>query len=222
MFDQAVDLTSFLNGLELSSSNYVSDGAKAFTPDSLDLTYFTTCEFNTVNYVSDGAKAFSQYSVDLTAFLSVGFGASYVANGNKVFTSPSAIEYVSALATVPGDTGQVIVFGLIIDFRANMRRLCVGGVVVFDAFYYGPRIVSYLWSFGDGSFSGDAEPSHQYLIPGLYDVQVLVNTEDGETRIVKKRRYVFVAQNSLVATATPSEGLEPLDVQFMAGLVCNV
>lgn len=40
-------------------------------------------------------------------------------------------------------------------------------------------IVSYLWTFGDGSSSSSANPSHLYSSPGTYQARLTVTDEDG-------------------------------------------
>ncbi|KHF24801.1 PKD domain-containing protein [Solemya velum gill symbiont] len=42
-------------------------------------------------------------------------------------------------------------------------------------------IVSYAWSFGDGTSSSDANPTHTYATPALYNVSLTVTDDDGAT-----------------------------------------
>ena len=54
-----------------------------------------------------------------------------------------------------------------------------GEVLFFDNSDDDPDIVSWHWSFGDGHFSDDANPSHTYVEPGFYTVCLIVENEFG-------------------------------------------
>jgi len=88
------------------------------------------------------------------------------------------------------------------DFSAALRPLQVipGGR---QPFY------SYLWDFGDGHFSTEAEPRHAYAVPGDYTVQLYAvnNYDDGKRppRPVKKKTKV---DRSMAATEIPVSGAE--------------
>lgn len=43
---------------------------------------------------------------------------------------------------------------------------------------------SYLWSFGDGATSTEANPAHTYMEPGLYRVRLLVSNDVGTARAI--------------------------------------
>lgn len=60
------------------------------------------------------------------------------------------------------------------DFEAD------GGDVFFveDATGGGADIVSYYWSFGDGSYGDGAEVEHSYAEPGVYEVCLTITTAD--------------------------------------------
>jgi len=57
------------------------------------------------------------------------------------------------------------------------------------------EVSSYLWSFGDGSTSTEANPSHTYAAPGDYDVTLTV-TGDRGSDTVAKTDHVHVTGNS--------------------------
>jgi PKD repeat protein len=46
------------------------------------------------------------------------------------------------------------------------------------------RVVSYAWSFGDGSTGVGATPVHQYAVAGQYDVSLTVTDDGGATGVV--------------------------------------
>ena len=61
-------------------------------------------------------------------------------------------------------------------------------------------INAYLWTFGDGTTSTDAEPVHMYRRPGSYSVSLTVTGPSG-TKTQTRSAYVSaVAANDLVAT----------------------
>jgi PKD repeat protein len=41
--------------------------------------------------------------------------------------------------------------------------------------------VTYMWTFGDGNYSTEANPQHAYLRPGTYDVKLVVRDSAGQT-----------------------------------------
>ena len=49
-----------------------------------------------------------------------------------------------------------------------------------------PRPDSYLWDFGDGNTSTEANPSHTYATPGNYTVTLQVSNTFGETTVAKQ------------------------------------
>lgn len=80
-------------------------------------------------------------------------------------------------------------------FKAELRPLVQipGG----RAPYY-----NYLWDFGDGHFSTQAEPTHQYAQPGDYDVTVYaVNNYDFGPKPKRPKKKVEVS--SAIASNTP-------------------
>ena len=83
----------------------------------------------------------------------------------------------------------------------------------------GGSIAGYLWDFGDGSTSTDANPAHTYTTPGNYVVTVTVTDNQG-AKSVNTVPVAVTAPNIppvAVATANPPEGAAPLSVVFTAG-----
>jgi hypothetical protein len=198
-FEPAIDITSFLSGIELSSSSYVSNGSKVYTSESLDLSYFTeSIEFSEGNYISDGAKSFSQESVDLTTiFSNIEFGVPYVTTGIKSFTTGVIIHF-STRPKIPGDTGQEIVFGYYVEFSAAPRRQRQDKKVQFTDQTFGPEIASRLWTFGDGETSASENPEHRYHNKGLKTVRLDVVSIDGEPASLTKSDYINIIGKSRV------------------------
>lgn len=82
----------------------------------------------------------------------------------------------------------------------------------------GGSVAGYLWDFGDGSTSTDANPAHTFTTPGNYVVTVTVTDNQG-AKSVNTVPVAVTAPNIppvAVATANPPEGAAPLDVVFTA------
>lgn len=60
-------------------------------------------------------------------------------------------------------------------FAVNMETACVGAKVDFKI-PENNKDESYLWNFGDGNFSTDPNPTHQYKMPGVFDVTLSVRS----------------------------------------------
>ncbi|MCB9101946.1 MAG: PKD domain-containing protein, partial [Anaerolineales bacterium] len=77
------------------------------------------------------------------------------------------------------------------------------------------EIETYLWDFGDGDSSSDAEPTHTYAATGSYSVGLTVTGPGGsDTKI--RRDYIIVGDVPPVArfVAEPLDGVAPLVVVF--------
>jgi len=65
-------------------------------------------------------------------------------------------------------------------------------------------VVSYRWTFGDGSAAAGREVTHQYHAPGTYDVCLTIKTQRGcETKICKALHVPGNAQAALQITPNP-------------------
>lgn len=79
-------------------------------------------------------------------------------------------------------------------------------------------ITGYIWDFGDGTISTEANPSHTYMLPGPF-VATLTVTDNGGATATQTVLVKAVAPNQLpvaVASAVPMSGPPPLDVIFYA------
>lgn len=77
-------------------------------------------------------------------------------------------------------------------------------------------IVSYLWDFGDGNTSSEANPVHLYRESGTYDVTLTVTDADGKADT--SLQTLQVQGNGVpvaLAEADVIEGPAPLSVSFM-------
>ncbi|MBN4051325.1 PKD domain-containing protein, partial [bacterium AH-315-M05] len=70
-------------------------------------------------------------------------------------------------------------YRLKVEFTFPSSQICLGDAVLFQSVdtscsNIASNLVSWDWDFGDGSFSTDTNPSHVYLAPGTYTVQLIV------------------------------------------------
>jgi len=68
----------------------------------------------------------------------------------------------------------------------------------------GDAVLSYRWTFGDGSSGNGQQVNHTYNVPGVYRVCLLINTEKGcETRICNDVRIAGTTQSTLQLSPNP-------------------
>lgn len=87
--------------------------------------------------------------------------------------------------------------------------------VTFTDHSTGEGIVSYSWTFGDGSSSTGRNPAHTYTEAGVYTVSLTVSTAE-QTDTETKSGYITVSTPKPVTafTASPTTGDYPLTVAF--------
>ena len=105
-------------------------------------------------------------------------------------------NYTEVQATIGGQTG---------DFETIARKDVENSTVVLTwvtastgtIINFSPisEIVNtWLWDFGDGNTSNDSVPSHTYLNPGIYDIQLITSDGQGCTDTAIKLNYIDVKQ----------------------------
>ncbi len=74
----------------------------------------------------------------------------------------------------------------------SLRQACAGTDVNFTA-KNSPKNGSYLWNFGDGSFSNQENPAHIYKKSGTFDVSLSVtNPNDGQISTIAMRDLITI------------------------------
>ncbi len=76
--------------------------------------------------------------------------------------------------------------------------------------------ISYLWAFGDGTFSIAPNPSASYLSPSLYNIRLVATNTFGCKDTAYRRASIFGYTGAF--TYTPTGGCSPLSVHFSAFL----
>lgn len=113
---------------------------------------------------------------------------------------------------------EVNVFpGITADFEFDYDT-CVAGPVVFtdlSSSGAGPNsIVSWDWSFGDGSISSAQNPVHTYQEPGAMDVQLLIRDINNCTGLKNRVVSYFPVPQLLVVAPSEFIGCQPADIFF--------
>jgi len=95
------------------------------------------------------------------------------------------------------DTAFII--GAVAKFGVDTTFFCDFGTVNFlDSTTFNDPIVVYNWDFGDGNISTLQNPVHQYSSPGLYTVQLMVQTQQGCRDTLIKPALIKVVQRPLI------------------------
>lgn len=81
---------------------------------------------------------------------------------------------------------------------------------------FGTAPFTYLWDFGDGAQSEEADPTHVYAAPGLYRVQLTVVDATGEEVVAPLLNVTVSSPAQLSATVNRTSVEEGIDVSFSA------
>ncbi|MEL6625523.1 MAG: PKD domain-containing protein, partial [Bacteroidota bacterium] len=73
----------------------------------------------------------------------------------------------------------------------------------------------YLWDFGDGNFSNQANPSHVYATPGSYDVTLIAQRNGGCADTLTLPNLIQIVGPKAVFLVDTVTGCAPLSVSFM-------
>ena len=87
------------------------------------------------------------------------------------------------------------------DFEVDQSIICrITDEVQFTNKSAGPGVLSYLWDFGDGNTSQDANPQHSYAEPGSYQVSLTVTDSTSLTDTSSQMITVSVDDTELELT----------------------
>ncbi len=104
-------------------------------------------------------------------------------NSGITAMSPESRQSLSQEPSIKENSNQINPSEKINSFKENQiesssfataKTHCVGAEVSFNS-PSTPDDVSFLWNFGDGSFSNESNPKHKYLNPGTYVVSLSVS-----------------------------------------------
>ena len=123
-------------------------------------------------------------------------------------TTTSSIPGGTSTTSIPDDntssTTATAVEGtqITVDFGASPTSGSAPLQVQFKNLTESKTVISsYLWDFGDGSFSSESEPVHSYAKKGTYGVQLTAYATDGTSAEVFKENYIEVEQSVLPQVA---------------------
>lgn len=126
----------------------------------------------------------------------------HIFNSFGSFT-PKLIMQDPAGCYIPvGGVDSIYVTGAKANFGYDDSLFCDYGFVNFiDSTTFNETVTSYSWLFGDGGSSTLQNPSHQYLAPGNYNVQLAVQTVSGCRDTLTKPNAIMVVRRPLIDIA---------------------
>ncbi len=93
----------------------------------------------------------------------------------------------------------VIVLGAEADFGISNNLFCDSAVVNFaDSTRSSDPIINYNWSFGDGNTSIQSNPVNNYVAPGLYNINLSVQTQTGCIDTIQKNNFIKIVFSPLI------------------------
>lgn len=133
----------------------------------------TACDSDSVRFTNETALA-NGY------FWDFGDGNTSTAT-NPVHRYPASGPYVVTLRATQGgicfaETSQEIIIreAPVAELEVTTADVCFGESVPFTSQSSGD-VVTHFWTFGDGTASFDQNPSHEFTMPGTYDVKLVVS-----------------------------------------------
>lgn len=172
--------------LIVSSNNNIAASA---TPNASDVS-------NTVSIPNSNEDVTEEASEGLTEIISE-FKKDVMNTSGNSEASPST----DPVAAVVQDSTESAAISVSADsndknkslaIEPSVRQACAGTDVHFTA-KNSPKNGSYLWNFGDGSFSNQENPFHIYKKSGTFDVSLSVtNPNDGQISTIAMRDLITI------------------------------
>lgn len=195
--------TGVYNVMLVASNNYCSDT----TYES-----FRVYPLLKTEIIGDTTACFAEQNFNFSAAGSKTEYCTYewdIPDGNIIFSTDSFVNNivfdttgvfpVSLTITENGcsDTKTINVYVAnppIADFDADPRQGCRPLEVNFQNQSYTETSLNYLWQFGDGTNSTIENPSHNYLIAGLYNISLTVESTEicFKSSSINKENYIQV------------------------------
>ena len=116
-------------------------------------------------------------------------------------------------------TDSIHVYGVNAAIDFNNQPICDAGSVQFSSQSTGnDPITSYQWTFGDGSASTDANPSHGYTQTGLYYPTLVVTSLNNCRDSVRSDIPVRVVASPRAQITQSANGCTPVTISFTGSL----
>ena len=205
---------SSLLALLLCSSKTVAQPIANFTASQL-----SGCSPMVVNFqnTSTGITAGTTYNWTLG---NGNFSTNFNASGTYVSTSTTSATTYTVTLTVTNPNGQTSTKQLTLtvyasptaSFTATDTLSCPPLSATFNSSvtWNAPGSGSYLWDFGNGSSSTQANPSYTFYTPGFYTVTMVAVNSAGCTTLVQRNNYIHVwPQPNPAFTASPNSICNP-------------
>jgi len=115
-------------------------------------------------------------------------------SGTKVYTITANDGLAEAFASFTVTVKRAI--SIFVNFMTTDAR---EGYAPFDISFLSQvqgNVFRYEWQFGDGGSSTDANPSHEYKIPGKYTVRLTAYGADG-SKTIEKLNYIWIKSRQI-------------------------
>ncbi len=121
-------------------------------------------------------------------------------NGWHTFSGPGTFEVTFVIETAFGCKDTLIQEVEIPEKKFTADTVCLGAQTTFETDTI-EEIISYTWAFGDGTVSTFQNPKHQFLTPGVHDVQL--TWSDGLGCVDSITQEVLVDSLPIVSVNSP-------------------
>ena len=168
------------NGTEISNTVSIPNSSEDFSDETSDGLTEIISEFNK-DVLKTSDKSESRHSNSTHAAVVEETGEITVPN-----VTPENASSEVLVAEKPENKNKSLVI------EPSVRQACAGTDVNFTA-KNSPKNGSYLWNFGDGSFSNQENPAHIYKKSGTFDVSLSVtNPNDGQISTIAMRDLITI------------------------------
>jgi len=137
-----------------------------------------------------------------TGFYTVSLHVTDVNGCDSSLTIPDGVEIRTLRAEFEVDTTFAACPPLNVHFSADTT--------------YPHADISYFWDFGNGATSTQSHPTHNYTLPGIYTITLIVSTPTGCTDTLIMQDLIEIEGPTGEFTFGPTEGCPGLEVAFTA------
>jgi hypothetical protein len=217
LISPVMDITGFTN------PQLTYDAVIDLPPENTDKVALYVSADNGTNYtwLTDigGPAGIPTPSFNVSAFSSSEFRAMFWAtSGSGDHTEGMYIKNISVVESVPPQPP-------VPSFTYSPSKPLVSANVTFNgtaSMDYDGTIVSYLWSFGDGTTATGATVSHKYETPWMYPVTLLVTDSGNMTGKITKNVLVPLLDPALPAVSTSSPQSTTYNSATVRGNLLNI
>jgi len=153
-------------------------------------------------FVFDAAGALVSGPTPLIEYAGVGRGTAVglAAGPDGLYFTDLYKDFGAASPIDPGASVFRVRWTGVADFAAGTSAGSAPLAVAFHPSGTVPSPTAWHWEFGDGTTSDEAEPVHEYLLAGVYDVRLTITGSGGA---VVRQKPAFVSVAPAVRTISP-------------------